>query len=122
MPCRPISVNLEVDPSKTQQILFTLSKTCNANDQATWKLSFTLKEGSPLATVVALSVEIDPINHPQAEATAGAKGLDANQQGQAQIAAAMAKDNTVSKPDKDNALQQVIAVRAMPPLQAGQGS
>jgi hypothetical protein len=121
MPCRPISVNLEVDPSTTQQILFTLGKTCDAHDQATWKLSFTLKEGNPLSTVVALTVEIDPVNHPQAEATA-AGGLDANQQGQAQIAAAVVKDNTVSQADKKAAVQQVVAVRAMPPLEAGQGN
>jgi len=112
MPCRPLSVSLEVDPSTTQKILFTLTKTCDANDQATWKMTFELQEGNPLATVVKLDVEIDPVNHPQAEATA-AKGLDDNQQGQAQIAAAVAKDNTVSDDDKKAAVQQVIASRDM---------
>jgi len=113
MPCRPISVDLEVDPSTTQKILISLAKTCDQNDQATWKMSFELQEGTPLATVVKLNVEIDPENHPQAEATA-ANGLDDNQQGQAQIAGAVAKDPTVSDDDKNDAVQQVIAVRQVP--------
>jgi hypothetical protein len=114
MPCRPIHVNLEVDPSATQKILLSLDKTCDANDQATWKMSFELLEGKPLATVVKLNVEIDAENHPQAEATAASKGLDNNQQGQAKIAAAIAKDPTVSDDDKEDAAQQVIAVKRLP--------
>jgi hypothetical protein len=93
-------VNLEVDPSATQKILLSLDKTCDANDEATWKMSFELQEGSPLATVVKLEIEIDPENHPQAEATANSDGLDNNQQGQAKIAATIAKDPTVSDDDK----------------------
>ena len=101
-----------MDPSTTQKILFTLTKTCDAHDQATWKMTFELQEGNPLATVVKLDVEIDPVNNPQAEATA-ANGLDDNQQGQAQIAAAVSKDNTVSDADKKAAVQQVVASRDM---------
>jgi hypothetical protein len=111
MPCRPIHVNLEVDPSNTEKIVVSLDKTCDANDEATWKMSFELQEGNPLATVVKLDVEIDPENHPQAEATANANGLDNNQQGQAKIAAVIAKDPTVSGDDKKDAAQQVIAVK-----------
>jgi hypothetical protein len=107
-------VDLEVDPSTTEKILITLDKTCDANDQATWKMTFELQEGNPLATVVKLDVEIDPENHPQAEATATANGLDNAQQGQAKIAATVAKDPTVSDDDKKDAAQQVIAVRQMP--------
>jgi hypothetical protein len=117
MPCRPISVNLEVDPSTTQKILIGLAKTCDNNDQATWKMSFELDEGSPLATVVKLDVEIDPENNPQAEATAST-GLDDVQQGQAQVAAAVAKDPTVADADKKAAAQQVIAVRQVAPTTA----
>ncbi len=114
MPCRPMHVDLEVDPSDTEKILLTLDKTCDANDQATWKMSFELQEGNPLATVVKLAVEIDPENHPQAEATAAANGLDNTQQGQAKIAATIAKDPTVSDGAKNDAALQVIAVRQMP--------
>ena len=114
MSCRPIHVNLEVDPSTTQKILLSLDKTCDANDQATWKMSFELQEGNPLATVVKLSVEIDPENHPQAEATATSKGLDQNQQGQAKIAGVIANDPTASDDDKQDAVQQIIAVRQLP--------
>ena len=114
MPCRPMHVDLEVDPSTTEKILITLDKTCDANDQATWKMTFELQEGNPLATVVKLDVEIDPENHPQAEATATTNGLDNAQQGQAKIAATVAKDPTVSDDDKKDAAQQVIAVRQMP--------
>ena len=114
MPCRPMHVDLEVDPGATEKILLTLDKTCDANDQATWKMTFELQEGNPLATVVKLDVEIDPENHPQAEATATAKGLDNTQQGQAKIAATVAKDPTVSDDDRKDAAQQVIAVRQIP--------
>jgi hypothetical protein len=91
--------------------MISLDKTCDANDEATWRMSFELQEGNPLATVVKLDVEIDPENHPQAEATAASNGLDDNQQGQAKIAAAMAKDQTISDDDKKDAAQQVIAVK-----------
>jgi hypothetical protein len=111
MPCKPISVSLEVDPSSMQKIIFSLDKSCDANDEATWKMDFELQEGNPLATVVKLDVEIDPENHPQAEATA-AKGLDANQRAAATVAAATAKDPNVSDDDKKQAAQDVIAARA----------
>ena len=114
MPCRPIHVDLEVDPSPTERILLSLDKTCDANDQATWKMYFELQQGRPLATVVKLNVKIDPENHPQAEATATANGLDNAQQGQAKIAAIVAQDPTVSYDDKQDAAQQVISARQMP--------
>jgi hypothetical protein len=115
MPCRPLSVSLEVDPSATEKIIFGLDKTCDANDQATWTLNFELQEGNPLATVVKLDVEIDPENHPAAEATANdPSGLDANQRAAAKVAAATAKDPTATEDDKKEAAQDVIAARAMP--------
>jgi hypothetical protein len=114
MPCRPIHLSLEVDPSQTEKIVFTLDCTCDANDEATWKMTFELQEGNPLATVVNFSLEIDPENHPQVQATADANSLDSNQQAQARIAGAVAKDPTASDQDKKDAAQQVIAVRQMP--------
>ena len=112
MPCKPLSVSLEVDPNPQQKIVFGLDKTCNNFDEAKWKLHFELQEGNPLATVVKLDVEIDPENHPQAEATA-AHGLDDNQRGAARIAAATAKDPLATDDDKKQAAQDVIAAREM---------
>jgi hypothetical protein len=114
MSCRPIHLSLEVDPSKTEKIVFTLDCTCDAKDQATWKMTFELQEGSPLATVVNFSLEIDPVNHPQAQATADAGSLDATQQAQAQVAGKVAKNPSASQHAKHNAAQKVIAVRQMP--------
>ena len=70
MPCKPISVSLEVNPNPRQKIIFSLDKSCNVHDEATWQMDFELQEGHPLATIVKLHVKIDPQNHPQAEATA----------------------------------------------------
>src|ERR1700722_5989088 len=100
MSCRPMHVSLEVDPDATEKITVTLDKTCDAQDEATWKMSFQLQDGNPLKTLVNLVVEIDPENHPQAEATANAGGLDDNQQGQAKIAGALGQDPTVSESDR----------------------
>jgi hypothetical protein len=71
MACSPLSVTLEVDPSTAQRILLTLDKTCDPDDQATWKLSFELMEGNPLATVVKLNVEIDPSRRGHGEKRTG---------------------------------------------------
>jgi hypothetical protein len=75
-------------------------------------LNFELQEGRPLATVIKLDVEIDPENHPQAEATA-AKRLDENQRAAARVAASVAKDKSATEHDKKQAAQDVIAARAM---------
>lgn len=112
MPCRPMSVSLEVDPNPQQKIVFGLDRTCNNFDEATWALHFELQEGNPLHTIVKLDVEIDPENHTQAEATAS-NGLDANQRGAAKIAAATAKDPTATLDEKQQAAQDVIAARDM---------
>jgi hypothetical protein len=114
MSCRPFHVSLEVDPSKTEKIVFTLDCTCDANDEATWKMTFQLQEGSPLATVVNFSLEIDPENHAKAQATAETETLDSAQQAQAQVAGAVSKNPTASQQAKNNAAQKVIAVRQMP--------
>ncbi|MBV9760886.1 MAG: hypothetical protein JO340_10010 [Acidobacteriaceae bacterium] len=113
MSCRPIHLSLEVNPSATEKIAFTLDCTCDANDEATWKMTFDLQEGKPLATVVKFSLEIDPVNHPQAQATADAGSLDAVQQAQARVAGAVAKNPQATQHDKHSAAQKVIAVRQM---------
>jgi hypothetical protein len=114
MPCRPIHLSLEVDPSQTEKIVFTLDCTCDANDDPTWKMTFELQEGSPLATVVNFSLEIDPENHAKAQATADAGSLDSAQQAQAQVAGAVAKNPKASQHAKKNAAQKVIAARQLP--------
>ncbi len=119
MSCRPIHLSLEVDPSKTEKIVFTLDCTCDDNDDATWKLTFLLQEGNPLATVVNFSLEIDPVNHPKAQATADAGSLDAAQQSQAKVAGVVAKNPHASMQAKHNAAQKVIAVRQMPAAATG---
>lgn len=113
MSCRPIHLSLEVDPSATEKIAFTLDCTCNNNDEAIWKMTFELQEGDPLATVVKFNLEIDPVNHPQAQATADAGSLDAAQQAQARVAGAVAKNPHATRHDKHSAAQRVIAVRQM---------
>jgi hypothetical protein len=114
MSCRPIHLSLEVDPSKTEKIVFTLDCTCDSNDEATWKMTFELQEGSPLATVVNFTLEIDPENHAKAQATADAGSLDSAQQAQAQVAGAVAKNPHASQNAKNNAAQKVVAARQMP--------
>jgi hypothetical protein len=111
MPCQPIHLKLEVDPSTTEKISFTLDCTCDNNDNATWNMTFELQEGNPLATVVNFSLEIDPVFHPQAQATADAGSLDAPQQAQAQVAGAVSQNPAATQQQKNHAAQKVIAVR-----------
>jgi hypothetical protein len=110
---------LEVDPSKTEKIVFTLDCTCDANDQATWKMTFELQEGNPLATVVNFALEIDPVNQAKAQATADAGKLDPAQQAQAKVAATVAKNPNANQHAKNHAAQQVIAVRQAPAVAGG---
>jgi hypothetical protein len=112
MPVTSFSVSVEVNPSPTQRILCCLDKSFSAQGGIVWKMCFELLEGNPLATVVKLNVEIDTANGPQAQATLDT-GFDDNQQGQAQIAAAVVRDADASPSDKHTALQQVIAAKNM---------
>lgn len=114
MPCRPMHISLEVDPSAQEKITVTLDKTCDDQDQATWKITFQLEEGNPLATVVNFSCELDPENHPKAEATVNSGQLDDAQQGQSKIAAAVHKDPDATDDDKNAATQKVVGVKQMP--------
>lgn len=120
MPCRPMHISLEVDPSTQEKIIVTLDKTCDDQDQATWKITFQLQEGNPLATVVNFSCELDPENHPKAEATVNSGELDDAQQGQSKIAASVHKDPDATDDDKNAATQKVVAVKQLPsPASAG---
>ena len=114
MPCRPMHISLEVDPSTQERITVTLDKTCDDQDQATWKITFHLEEGNPLATVVNFSCELDPENHPKAEATVNSGELDNAQQGQSKIAARVHKDPDATDDDKNAATQKVVAVKQLP--------
>ncbi len=110
MACDPIHIDLEVDPDANSKITLTLDKTCDENDQATWKLSFQLQQGDPLAIVALLYVELDTEYYDKAQATAD-YGLEEVQQAQAQVAAAIATDVDATDDDKLAAIQQIIAVR-----------
>jgi hypothetical protein len=114
MSCRPIHLSLEVNPSSTEKIIFTLDCTCDENDSATWNMTFELQEGKPLATVVKFSLEIDPVNQVKAQATADSGTLDSAQQAQAQVAAAVWKNRNASQRAKNHAAQKVISARQMP--------
>jgi hypothetical protein len=114
MSCRPMHISLEVDPSTQERITVTLDKTCDDQDQATWKITFHLEEGNPLATVVNFSCELDPENHPKAEATVNSGELDNAQQGQSKIAARVHKDPDATDDDKNAATQKVVAVKQLP--------
>jgi hypothetical protein len=106
-----MSISLEVDPSDTEKIVVTLDKTCNDQDEATWKMTFQLQEGNPLKTVVDFKFELDPENHPKAQATVDAGQLDDAQQGQAKIAAGVHKDPDATDDDKKDSTQQIVAVK-----------
>jgi hypothetical protein len=106
-------ISLEVDPDTTQKTVVTLDKTCDDQDEATWKMTFLLQEGNPLATVVNFSFELDPdpAIHAKAQATVDAGELDDNQQGQAKIAAGVHKDPDATDDDKKDATQQIVIVK-----------
>ena len=112
MPCTPISVSLEVDPSELRKIVIGLDKICNDDDTAEWKLHFELQErteaGREFRNVVKLDVDINKEDHAAAEATAK-HGLDQNQRSQAAVAADTAKDGS-SDEARDQA-QMIIPAR-----------
>jgi hypothetical protein len=107
-------ISLEVDPSAQEKIVVTLDKTCDDQDEATWKITFQLQQGNPLATVVNFSCELDPENHPKAEATVSSGALDNTQQGQAKVAAGVHTDPDATDDDKNDATQKIVAVKQMP--------
>ncbi len=117
MGCTPISVSLEVNPSKLRKIIFDLDKICNDNNTVEWKLHFDLQErdtpNEDFLSLVKLDVDINKENHQLAEATAQ-HGLDEDQRSQADIAADTAKatlDGTATQDDAKQAAQDVVSAR-----------
>ena len=108
--CRPIRIYFELALSSEETIVLGLEKSCGANDEATWKASFQLQEGKPLATLVSLDVDLDPENFFKAQETADS-GLDNSQQATAKIAASVVKDLYSTYDDKRDAVQSIIDVR-----------
>jgi hypothetical protein len=117
MSCKPISVSLEVNPSKLRKIVFDLDKICNDDDTVEWKLHFDLQERSDpsdsFLSLVKLDVDINKENHALAEATAK-NGLDADQRSQAAVAGDTAKaflEGTATREDAEDDAQAVIEAR-----------
>jgi len=117
MGCTPISVSLEVNPSKLRKIIFDLDKICNDNNTVEWKLHFDLQErdtpNEDFLSLVKLDVDINKENHQLAEATAQ-HGLDEDQRSQADIAADTAKatlDGTATQDEAKQAAQDVVSAR-----------
>jgi hypothetical protein len=117
MGCTPISVSLEVNPSKLRKIIFDLDKICNDNNTVEWKLHFDLQErdtpNEDFLSLVKLDVDINKENHQLAEATAQ-HGLDEDQRSQADIAADTAKatlNGTATQDDAKQAAQDVVSAR-----------
>jgi hypothetical protein len=60
MGCTPISVSLEVNPSKLRKIIFDLDKICNDNNTVEWKLHFDLQErDTPNEDFLLWSLDVD---------------------------------------------------------------
>ena len=117
MSCKPISVSLEVNPSKLRKIVFDLDKICNDDDTVEWKLHFDLQERSDpsdsFLSLVKLDVDINKENHALAEATAK-NGLDADQRSQAAVAGDTAKaflEGKATREDAEDDAQGVIEAR-----------
>jgi len=117
MGCTPISVSLEVNPSKLRKIIFGLDKICNDDNTVEWKLHFDLQErdtpNEDFLSLVKLDVDINKENHQLAQATAQ-HGLDEDQRSQADIAADTAKatlDGTATQDEAKQAAQDVVSAR-----------
>jgi len=113
MACHALSVSLDVaPPSGDSEVSLQLTKTCNPDDTAEWKLHFELKmkdAGGTLSPVVTLDVDINHEDHPAAQATAN-KGMDANQRAQADVASQTAVLKTQGAATDDDVKQQTAAI------------
>jgi hypothetical protein len=117
VPCKPISVALDVEPpSQSMEVIFQLDKICNPDDTAEWKLHFELKKqnaSGTLVTVVKADVDINKEDHPAAAATAK-NGLDDNQRAQGKITGQTAADKdagNATQDDVDDQAGQIIPAR-----------
>jgi len=113
MPCKALSVSLDVEPpSGDTEVSLQLNKTCNPDDTAEWKLHFELQMKDATGTlkpVVTLDVDINHQDHPAAQATAN-NGLDANQRAQADVASQTALLKTQGAATDDDVKQQTAAI------------
>jgi hypothetical protein len=113
MACKALSVSLDVaPPSGDTEVSLQLSKTCNPDDTAEWKLHFVLKMKNAkgaLTPVVTLDVDINHEDHPAAQATAN-KGMDANQRAQADAASQTALLKSQGAATDADVKQQTAAI------------
>lgn len=112
MPCKPISIALQVDPpSGDTEISFKLDKTCNDDGTASWKLHFELdqKAASGNTPIVKLDIDINDEDAGKAQSTAK-HGLDGNQRAQADNAAQTALGVKTGDATADDAKQAASAV------------
>ena len=112
MACQDLSVDLKVDPPNGDtSVELQLSKICNADDTAEWKLHFELqmKSNGTLQPVVTLDVDINHQDHPAAQATAS-NGMDTNQRAQANLAGQTALLQTQGAATDADVQQQTAAI------------
>jgi hypothetical protein len=113
MACKALSVSLDVaPPSGDTEVSLQLSKFCNPDDTAEWKLHFQLKmkdSSGTLNPVVTLDVDINHEDHPAAQATAN-NGMDANQRAQADVASQTALLKAQGTATDDDVKQQTAAI------------
>lgn len=105
-----------VTPDQLRKIIFSLSKTSDANDDS-WSIMFELDEradpNGKFQLVIQLQVDVDHNDAPKAAATAK-HGMDANQRAQAIEAGATAKDVQTGDATKDDLAadtQAIVSVR-----------
>jgi hypothetical protein len=117
-PCRPFSVDLEVDPpSGDTELDFSLDKFCNDDGSEGWMLHFELQEKAPdgtLKSVVNLNIDVNDEDRAKAQATARL-GMDDNQRAQAAVTAQVGNAVRTGDATEDDVNQQgslVIPVRA----------
>jgi hypothetical protein len=113
MPCRALTVSLDVaPPSGDSEVSLQLTKTCNPDDTAEWKLHFQLKmkdSTGKLKPVVTLDVNINNQDHSAALATAN-NGMDANQRAQADVACQTALLKAQGSASDEDVQEQTAAI------------
>jgi hypothetical protein len=108
-PCRPFTIDLQVDPpSGDTELDFSLEKFCNNDGSEGWKLHFELQEKNNSGTLTpVVTLDIDVNDEDKAKAAATAKfGLDDNQRAQADVTAQTANDVRTGDATQDDVQQQ----------------
>jgi hypothetical protein len=116
-PCRPFSIDLQVDPpSGDTELDFSLDKFCNDDGTEGWFLHFDLKEkgaDGTLKPVVNLNIDVNDEDRAKAQATAR-HGMDDLQRAQADVTAQTGNDVRTGDATEDDVKQQgaqVMSVR-----------